>query len=293
MRNFKSLIAVILTVMMIMTLSLVSFAADLGASTYEYKLVASSSEVTAGSEFTVSVYLLDTKDNSAKITFNDGMMLQAGVRFTKGIVYDSEKTAVYSPATSKDVSYSDGYFTAMIDYDTATVEYDTTSPLFTFYFTAGSEATTYNFTVGDEGTGDYSGAEASISSETGCDVVVKAGSTDIIIDQEDFTSVTDDSVTSADVTSGDVKVNGTVIATMEEGGKIHTYFNKNTAGKTLEAEKYGIEATINGKTFRFPGKTDVAADKAWAIKLVIPNGKFADGVAANVTGINVYTIEAN
>lgn len=128
---------------------------------------------------------------------------------------------------------------------------------------------------------------------TTAEITIKAaGPTDIIVDGEDFSSATDGAYATDDVTSGNVKVGSTSIA-MGEGGKIHTFFKK--SDKALDAEKYGIDATINGKKFRFPGKVAVTANDEgeflWAIKLVIPTGKFSDGVAASVTNITAYTID--
>lgn len=135
--------------------------------------------------------------------------------------------------------------------------------------------------------------QANVTTGTAATVkIVAAGSTDIVVDDEDFSSATDGAYATDDVTSGNVKVGSTSIA-MGEGGKIHTFFKK--SDKALDAEKYGIDATINGKKFRFPGKVAVTANDEgeflWAIKLVIPTGKFSDGVAASVTNITAYTID--
>lgn len=136
--------------------------------------------------------------------------------------------------------------------------------------------------------------QANVTTGTAATVkIVAAGSTDIIVDDEDFSSATEDNYTSKDVTSGNVKVGENTPIAMGEGGKIYTYFNKTAT--TLEAGKYGIDATINGKKFRFPGKVDVTiasgeTEAKWAIKLVIPTGKFSDNVAASVTDIADYYI---
>ena len=146
----------------------------------------------------------------------------------------------------------------------------------------------------DSITGGSMTTRIAVPETTTAEITIKAaGSTDIIVDDEDFSSATEDNYTSKDVTSGNVKVGENTPIAMGEGGKIYTYFNKTAT--TLEAGKYGIDATINGKKFRFPGKVDVTiasgeTEAKWAIKLVIPTGKFSDNVAASVTDIADYYI---
>lgn len=121
------------------------------------------------------------------------------------------------------------------------------------------------------------------------DTIKVSSSTDVVIADETFADDKDGTFESSDVTSGNVVVDDKNIE-MGTNGKVYTYFKKTT--KALTSGEYGITATINGKTYKFPGKADVGENGKWAIKLVVPKGTFSDGTSVGtITNATPYGID--
>lgn len=280
MKNAKKIISLLCMLLMLFSISV--FANIENEEVIDFKVKANITEVALNGEFTLTVYT-DSKSGNEDMSSVYYDILYNAENFE--YVSSSANGSVGNKTNIVDGVTYDKRFYVESDLDPA--ESYAWANLGTVTFKA-IKAGTYTMALGEAWVGD---ADYNASSGDGDVITItvtggSTGSTDIVVDDETFTDV-DDSLQTKDetVTSGDVKVNNKTFATMGANGSIKTYFKKNGTGDVLKAGTYGITVTIGETKYKFPGKADVPADKAWAIKLVIPEGKFADNETVGAFGV--------
>lgn len=287
----KKFISLAIAVLMIFSMSLSVFA--LVCEDHSFTLTASPdvTSVSAGASLNIAI---DMGSTDSKLEPTDSF----GVSVSVNLVFDATVFTYNKNASTK----MDGVtLTQRIDgvnlEATFTEEVDLETSLATINLTVvdGALSKDYIFKLDDIMVYDMdSEAEATIT-PTNATVTVTAGgstgSTDIVVDSEEFTGADYNELHTKDETPAEgtvVKISGEDeegFATMGANGSIKTYFKKNGTGDVLKAGTYGITVTIGETKYKFPGKADVPAGKAWAIKLVIPEGKFANNETVGAFGV--------
>lgn len=152
MKNLKKVMAIILTIAMVCACSTVAFAANLGASEYDIKVVPSKTTVAPGESFTVAVYLVDSTDENADITFVGGPCGAIELEYTGAPTVTSFGGDFVDDFTQKDSSVY-----MWIEDDSADWVIGKNKPWGTIEVTAGSSDMTFN--AFDDGIGDTDGNE--------------------------------------------------------------------------------------------------------------------------------------
>lgn len=292
MKNIKKIIAFTLMLVMISAISVSSFAAEYSSangSKYVFEIKADKTEVKVGDTVKVSFYVYG--ENGEEVSFpNDASCFR--------IAYDSS-SFTYKDAQAIDSTETCVNSNGNIIYtvEGKNVSSSSTAPFFYVNFTAIAEGNKTFSIVEDvssigatafyyEPIAEYNEGKVAPA----ISVTVKAGSTDKNLAEETFTDEQDGTLTNESMTSGNVIVGDKTIE-MGENGKIYTYFKKTV--KALNAGEYGITATINGQTYKFPGNANVSENGKWAIKLIVPNGTFSDGTTTvgEITNATPYGID--
>lgn len=287
----KKIVSFFTLMVALITMSCNVFASEISTEdgSYTIKFVPSSTEVNVGDSFDVSVYLLDATDNNKTLDFEGGYgSFYLNVAFNNEFVSFNKSSSTLTNYGLKASNCTGREKDLAIE--TATeedVSISSTTPLVVLNFTAKAKGTaefiigTQGFNIADQ---NFSEVNADNTSVATTSVVIKSGSTGVVIDGEDFTSATD-GMTSSDVKNTTVTV-GDSVYNMGENGKVYTFFKKTV--DPLTAGSYGVKATIGGKEYKFPGKANVPANGSWVIKFIAPNGTFQDGTTFDVTSSEAY-----
>jgi len=167
MKNIKKIMAIILTIAMVCACSTVAFAANLGESEYDIKVVPSKTTVAPGESFTVAVYLVDSTDENADVTFVGGPCGAIELTYTGAPTVTSFGGDFTDEFTQKASSVY-----MWIEDDSADWVIGKNKPWGTIEVTAGSSDMTFGAFA--DGIGDTDGNEGTCNDADAVTVTVKA-----------------------------------------------------------------------------------------------------------------------
>lgn len=289
MKKLKKILSVILTVLMVSTLSISVFAAPAGdpySTTYEVKITPSNTSITKGS--TVSIALTAAMGDEDSI---DIAKSKYDVNWSFKLDYDNTAFEYVSinvnyglteTSMSKDLG-SQYNFEASMSSDSVSILKDT--PIAVLTFKAKDDLTnfgkkTFNLSSISMIDDNWCGIDASGLEMPKIAYVTVTDSTPV--PTPTYPNMKEETFTEAG------EVNG-IPVTSES--KVWTVFHKTAT--SLDKNTYGLKVVNDGKTYTFPGLSDVKiedgkSEALWAIKIVAPTQKFADNVDFAPTSIKAY-----